>query len=126
MSSSNLSMFRNLIRELRITNHTYKSLFESPVYQYVEKQYRKHMGMMCKLIFFLRLCIISYYYHVCDYQVTDKVVCRANAEGRYLAETYHLYLQSTRKASQLRSEYHVAGERSVRETADMVGFFFKL
>ena len=61
-------LLRSLIRELRHTNHSHKSLPESPVYQYVIKQYRKN-------------------------QVTTEQVCKAQEETRFMADAYLCYLQ---------------------------------
>jgi len=96
MSASAL-MLRNLIRELRHTNHSHKKLTDSPVYQYVARNFRKN-------------------------QVTAEQTCKAHVEGMHLADTYLCYLRSSRKSNELRSEYHGRSERTVREAADMVGF----
>lgn len=90
-------MLRELIRELKFTNRSHSSLRESPVYQFISKQFRRN-------------------------QVTEEQTCKASTESRYLADTYLTYLKSSRKAAQLKNEYHGQGERSVRSTADMVGF----
>ena len=90
-------LLRSLIRELRHTNNSHKSLHESPVYQYVIKQYRKN-------------------------QVTTEQVCKAQEETRFMADAYLCYLRSTRRAAELRKEYHGRGERSIEETCRIVGF----
>lgn len=95
MTTKNL--FRELIRELRYTNHSHKPLFESPVYQFINKQFRRN-------------------------QLTAEQHCKAHQEAHYLADTYLCYLRSSRKGAQLKNEFHGKGERSVRSTADMVGF----
>lgn len=91
------NLLREIIRELRLTNYTYKSLKESPAYQFIAKSFRRN-------------------------QVTTEQTCKAQQESEYMANTYLCYLKSSRKAAQLRNEYHGQGERSVRSTADMVGF----
>ena len=94
---STLSLLRHLIRELRLTNRSHKPFRESPLYQYVLREFRKN-------------------------QVTSEQVCKASEENRYLTDTYLCYLKSSRKSAELRSEFHGQGERTVQQTADMVGF----
>lgn len=91
------SLMREFIRELRLINRSHKTLKESPSYQFVTKSFRLN-------------------------QVTSEQTCKAREESLYLAQTYLCYLKSSRKASELRNEFHGQGERSVRSTADMVGF----
>jgi len=90
-------LLRDLIRELRFTNRTYKPLPESPIYQFIVNQFRKN-------------------------QLTTEQTCKATEESSYLADSYLCYLRSTRKSSEIREEFHGLGERSVKQTADMVGF----
>ncbi|XP_061388432.1 protein FMC1 homolog [Musca vetustissima] len=56
------------------------------------------------------------------FQTTDEQLCKARDEALSLAQTYQTYLSSIRKYNELYKEFHGRGERSVRETADMVGF----
>lgn len=56
------------------------------------------------------------------FETTDLLHCRAKEEMRFTAETYLCYLQSIRKLKELTAVYSGKGERSIRETADMVGF----
>ncbi|KAI9556862.1 putative UPF0562 protein C7orf55 like protein [Daphnia sinensis] len=91
------TLLRELIRELRLTNNSYKSLWESPAYQFILKNFRRN-------------------------QVTAEQTCKAQQESQYMADTYLCYLKSSRIAAQLRHEFHGQGERTVRSTADMVGF----
>ncbi|XP_052124078.1 protein FMC1 homolog [Frankliniella occidentalis] len=56
------------------------------------------------------------------YKVTDQQLCKAQEEMSSLAKTYLCYLQSTRRTAEIRQVYKGKGERSVQETADMVGF----
>lgn len=56
------------------------------------------------------------------YETTDEQLCKAKDEALFLGQTYLSYLKSLRLHSELRKEYHGRGERSVRETADLVGF----
>jgi len=90
-------LLRDLIRELRFTNRTHKPLPESPLYQFVVKQFRKN-------------------------QLTTEQTCKSAEESSYLADTYLCYLKSSRKAGEVKAEFHGLGERTIRQTADMVGF----
>lgn len=90
-------MLKDLVRELRKTNRTYKNISESPSYQYIMKQFRRN-------------------------QVTGEQTCKATQEAEFMAHTYLSYLQSSRRAAEIKHEFHGRGERSVRSTADMVGF----
>ncbi|XP_005180060.1 protein FMC1 homolog [Musca domestica] len=56
------------------------------------------------------------------FQTTDQQLCKARDEALSLAQTYQTYLSSIRKYNELYKEFHGRGERTVRETADMVGF----
>lgn len=56
------------------------------------------------------------------YKVTDQQLCKAQQEMKYLSESYLCYLQSQRKYMELNKQYKGKGERSVEETAGIVGF----
>ncbi|CAD6993802.1 unnamed protein product [Ceratitis capitata] len=56
------------------------------------------------------------------YSTTDLQLCKARDEALFLSQTYLTYLGSLRKYNELHKEYHGRGERSVKETADLVGF----
>lgn len=56
------------------------------------------------------------------FETTEQQHCRAKQELQHTAETYHCYLYSVRKMKELNAIYNGRGERSIRETADMVGF----
>lgn len=56
------------------------------------------------------------------YKVTDQTLCKAAAEKLFLGKTYLCYLASLRRCAELHKEYHGRGERTVRETADLVGY----
>ena len=60
---------------------------------------------------------IIYLAHTLLYQV-----CRHREEAAHLADTYSTYLSSQRRWYELQQEYHAKGERSVPDTAKMVGF----
>lgn len=56
------------------------------------------------------------------FETTELVHCRAKEELQFTAQTYRCYLESLRKLKELNESYRGKGERSIRETADMVGF----
>nr|XP_023017190.1 protein FMC1 homolog isoform X2 [Leptinotarsa decemlineata] len=56
------------------------------------------------------------------YKTTDQQLCKAREEMEFVAKTYLCYLKSSRLEEQIHNEYHGKGERSVDETAKMVGF----
>lgn len=59
-------------------------------------------------------------YH--QYRVTDQQLCKAQEEMAHLASTYLCYLQSVRRTAEITQMYKGKGERSVEETASLVGF----
>merc|ERR1712198_829237 len=92
--SRNLSLFRSLIKELRLSNgqsHKGNNLAE----EYVANQFRR-------------------------YQVASKKICREQNEVEHMARSYLCYLESKRKHEELQSRYSGA-ERSVEESARLVG-----
>ncbi|XP_054153601.1 protein FMC1 homolog [Oppia nitens] len=56
------------------------------------------------------------------HDVTDQRVCRPKHELKYLADTYRCYLNSSRNYQQIYDQFYSKGERSVTETAQMLGF----
>lgn len=56
------------------------------------------------------------------YRTTDETLCKARDEMHFLGKTYACYLQSRRNHETIRLEYTGKGERSVEDTASMVGF----
>lgn len=56
------------------------------------------------------------------FETTEQQHCRAKEEMQFAAETYLCYLRSVRKHKELSEMYSGRGERSIRDTADMVGF----
>jgi hypothetical protein len=58
----------------------------------------------------------------CKYKETDQQLCKAQEEMKFLASSYLCYLRSQRRYEEIRNQYHAKGERSVKETANMVGF----
>ena len=47
---------------------------------------------------------------------------QAAQEMNHLVDTYATYLSSQRKWQEVHTEYHAKGERTVSETARLVGF----
>lgn len=87
---------RALLRELRLANPN-GNIKESLAATYILNQFK-------------------------NYQTTDQTLCKAQEEMLFLGNTYLCYLQSKRNYEAIRVEYTGKGERSVQETADMVGF----
>lgn len=56
------------------------------------------------------------------YKETDQQLCKAQEEMKFLVSSYLCYLRSQRRYEEIHSQYHTKGERSVKETADMLGF----
>lgn len=56
------------------------------------------------------------------FNTTDLQLCKEKEEVHFLAQSYLTYLQSTKNTLRIRNHYKGKGERSVKETADMVGF----
>ncbi|XP_041979890.1 protein FMC1 homolog isoform X2 [Aricia agestis] len=91
-----LVTLRQLLSEIRRQSSTPK-LTENDTVKYILDQYRK-------------------------YQTTDQQLCKAADEMHYRAKTYKEYLSNSRKYKEINAEYKGKGERSVEETANMVGF----
>lgn len=89
--------YRTLLNEIRQNSPNGVLKKDSVILQYVTAQYKK-------------------------YQVTDNVLCKAKQEMKFIGETYLCYLQSVRKQAAILKEYGGKGERSVEETAGLVGF----
>ncbi|XP_044001710.1 protein FMC1 homolog [Aphidius gifuensis] len=53
---------------------------------------------------------------------TSETLCKAREELTHLADTYNFYLGSQKLYNDIIINYGGKGERSVRETADLVGF----
>lgn len=56
------------------------------------------------------------------YQTTDQQLCKAIDEMHFKAKAYCDYLQNSRRVMEINAEFKGKGERSVEETANMVGF----
>ena len=96
-SPSTMRTLRNLLSELRKCNSQGSKFRETAQAKYLLAEYR-------------------------DNQVTDQQYCKAVEEGRFMAQTYLSYLHSRRRYSEILSQYHGKGERTVQETASQLGF----
>lgn len=54
-------------------------------------------------------------------QITEKRFCRPKDHYKYFAETYLTYLRSSRMEDELVQKYFNKGERSVEDSAKLVG-----
>lgn len=56
------------------------------------------------------------------YQTTDEQLCKEKDEMLFLGKTYLCYLESSRNYKKINDEYRGVGERTVEDTAKLVGF----
>lgn len=96
MSKNGVKLLKNLLSEIRRQSSSEK-IQNSNLVNYILSQSRKH-------------------------QVTDEQLCKAREEMKYLAETYACYLRSQRQYLEIQKKYHGRGERTIEETANIVGF----
>lgn len=94
--SANTKLLRSILNELRLSSPD-GTIKESVMAKYVLQQYKK-------------------------FQTTDLQLCKAKEEMQFLGQTYLTYLQSGRKHKEINVHYKGSGERSVRDTANLVGF----
>ncbi|XP_066960907.1 protein FMC1 homolog [Macrobrachium rosenbergii] len=94
---SKIQTLRSLLRELRYSLPGHEKVQHSPAFAYIMEYYRRNA-------------------------VTDQQYCREQEELAHLAKTCATYLESSRKYKEIHAEYHSRGERTVRQTADLVGF----
>lgn len=87
---------RTLLKELRLVSSN-GHIKDSLAANYVLAQYKK-------------------------YRTTDQTLCKARDEMLFLGQTYACYLQSKRQHERICVEYKGGGERSVKDTANLVGF----
>ncbi|GFT15745.1 protein FMC1 homolog [Nephila pilipes] len=95
--SLTLSVLRGISQELRRANPNLKPVSQSIAFTYLINEYRRH-------------------------QVTEKRTCKSAEELNIIAKTYLCYLKSLRENQELIDQYHSHGERSIEETARLVGF----
>jgi hypothetical protein len=90
-------VYRSLIHELRLASPNGIMNKDSLAFKYISSQYQK-------------------------YKTTDQQLCKAREEMQFLGNTYLCYLRSLRQQGSIQKHFTGKGERSVKETADMVGF----
>ncbi|XP_022209384.1 protein FMC1 homolog [Drosophila obscura] len=93
---SGTKVLRSLLHELRKASPN-GCIKDSLAARYILAQYKRH-------------------------ETTDQQHCKARNEAVFLGQTYLTYLSSLRTYTELYHEYHGRGERSVSDTADLVGF----
>lgn len=91
-----LQVIKQLLSELRHSG-TQKKIKDSLGMQYILNECRKH-------------------------KTTELQFCKAQEEMKFMANTYLCYLQSKRKYNEILIQYTGKGERSIEETANLVGF----
>lgn len=96
MAANTPRLLKQITSELRQSVAS-GNLKDNATYQYILNQYRK-------------------------FQTTDEQLCRAREEMSFIANTYLTYLRSSRLRNQICDEFHGKGERTVAETAKLVGF----
>lgn len=89
-------LLRSLLHELRLASPD-KTIKDSLAANYVLEQFKK-------------------------YKTTDEQLCLARDEVKFLGNTYKTYLASNRKKMEIQATYKGKGERTVADTATMVGF----
>ncbi|XP_076759625.1 protein FMC1 homolog isoform X4 [Xylocopa sonorina] len=92
----NMKLLRSLIQEVRRMSPE-QSTKDNIMIQYILNEARSH-------------------------RETSEVLCKAREELQNLAQTYLCYLESQRLGKEIHTRYTGKGERSVKETADLVGF----
>ena len=92
-----MSSLRQIIKEMRRNLPEKKDVHKQPLTKYIFNEFRRH-------------------------QTTSKQHCKAGQEMEHLSSTYATYLTSQRMWHEVHKEYHATGERSVADTAKMVGF----
>ncbi|EZA47319.1 hypothetical protein DMN91_012950 [Ooceraea biroi] len=94
--NNNIKIIRSLVHQLRRIART-RSMKENAMLRYVMEQAHAH-------------------------KETSQVLCKAREELRNLAEMYLCYLRSQQTCKEIHKQYAGRGERSIKETADLVGF----
>jgi len=104
MSAKPIATLRQILREIRLNLGPSSAIqrgggqsMQPALTQHILGQYRRH-------------------------QVTEKQVCKHDKEMSNLAANYASYLTSQRLWLDVHNEYHTKSERSVTETAKIVGF----
>lgn len=94
--NNNVKIVRSLAQELRRVSQN-KNIKDNAMLQYIMEQAHVH-------------------------KETSQILCKAREELRNLAETYLCYLRSQQTCKEIHKQYAGKGERSIQETADLVGF----
>lgn len=94
--NNNIKIVRSLVQQLRRVSQN-KSTKENAMLQYIMEQAHGH-------------------------KETSEVLCKAREELKNLAEMYLCYLKSQQMRKDIHKQYAGKGERSIQETADLVGF----
>lgn len=92
-----VNIYRSLLNELRLSSSNGCLKTDSHIFKYISAQFKK-------------------------FKTTDQQICRAKEEMQFLGQTYLCYLQSLRKQQEIQKHFHGKGERSIRDTANLVGF----
>ncbi|XP_076241837.1 protein FMC1 homolog isoform X3 [Calliopsis andreniformis] len=92
----NIKLIRSLVQEIR-QNASNQKVQNNIMVQYILEQAHAH-------------------------RETSETLCKAREELNNLAETYLCYLSSRRICKEIQVRYTGRGERSIQETADLVGF----
>jgi len=92
-----IKLLRSITSELRHALPAGTNIHQSQPMGYILSQYKKNM-------------------------VTQEQLCKHQQEMNFMAETYLTYLSSQRQWYDVQQEYHAKGERTVAQTAKMVGF----
>lgn len=95
-SKANIRTLRQILSELRHIDST-STLKDNLLAQYVLKQFRK-------------------------YKTTSEQLCKPIEEMEFIANTYLCYLKSSRLHREINEQFHGKGERSIADTAKLVGF----
>ena len=94
---SSTRILRNILSELRQTSPSSRPLNGQPIVKDLLGQFRQNV-------------------------VTDGQTCRRVDELQFMANTYQCYLRSLRSVREIKQKFCGSGERSVPQTADLIGF----
>ena len=92
-----IGSLRQIIKEMRLNLPEGKNVRNQPLTKYIFNEFKRH-------------------------QTTSKQHCKAGQEMEHLSSTYATYLTSQRLWHEVHKEYHATGERTVEDTAKIVGF----
>ena len=92
-----MTVLRQILREIRLNLPHGKKVQRQPLTSYILNHYRKN-------------------------QLTENQYCKGSLEMSHLASSYATYLTNQRLWLKVHQEYHAKSERSVADTAKIVGF----